>query len=256
MKNLTKRAMFAMGVAMASHLAHAQIAPNDLILGFNQQGVSTTDYTVDLGNASSVVGVGGSQVVNLSLSINLSSFSAAFPSGPNGVAVGIAGGNNGVGTKDVFVTQLRTVANPPSVAGSTTPANPSASSFISTAAASVNAVTPLGLNPSGNSGSWSGQVTANTSETTGTPFLNAISVNPSSTITSGSVEEDLYEDNRVGTTGQTGWAYEGYFTLTFNGSSSETLTFTPVPEPSTTGLIAGLGILAFALRRRFQSKNA
>jgi hypothetical protein len=262
MNKLTKGAMFAVGVAMASHAAHAQIAANDIILGFNQQGVSTSDYTVDLGNANTAVGVGGTAVVDLSTAVNMSSFNSAFAAGPNGVGAGFAGGNNGVGTKDVFVTQLRTaLGNPASQAGSATPANPSSASFISTAAASVNAVTPLGLNPSGNAGSWSSQVTPNTSQTTGTPFLNAISINPESTIAGSTIVEDLYQDTRSGSLGQSGWTYDGYFTLTFTGPSSETLTFTPasfvpVPEPATYGLIAGFGLLALSFRRQFLSKNA
>jgi hypothetical protein len=238
---------------LATQTAFAQIPANDLILGFNQQGVSSSDYTVDLGNAANILGASR----DLSSSINMSLFNQAFSS-PNGVAAGIAGGNSGIGTKDVFVTQFRdlTVGNPVSLGGSATPTQPSSASFISTAAASVNSVSPLGVNPSGGTTSWSAQVAPNASDTTGTPFLNAISVNPMGVISSSSIVLDLWQDNRSGSTGQTGWFFDGFFTLTFTGPNSETLTFTPVPEPGTYGFVAGAGLLALCLRRQLVGKSA
>jgi len=259
MKTSLKAALLAVGVAMASQAVHAQISANDLILGFNQAGVSSSDYIVDLGNASTAAGVGGSSVVDLSSAINMSSFNTAFAGGPNGVAVGIAGGNNGIGTKDVFATQLRNGLGTPSVAGSATPANPSSATFISTAAAAVNAISPLGVTPSSGSTSWSTQVAPSPSGSGA--FVNDIGVNPESTITGSTIIEDLYQDNRSGSLGQTGWAYDGYFTLTFLSPSSESLTFTPasfvpVPEPATYGVLAGAGLLALCLRRQLGRQTA
>ncbi len=259
MNKITKAAVIAAGVALACGAAHAQIAPNDLILGFNQQEVSSSDYIVDLGNISTGVGVGGTQIVDLSSKISISAFNSAFSS-PNGVAAGFAGGNNGIGTKDVFVTQLRSGANPASVPGSVTPANPNTASAISTAAAAVNAITPLGVVGSGSGTTWSSQVAPNASDNTGTPFLAQLGINPNSVITGGTVVEDLYQDNRVGSLGQSGWTYDGFLTLTFSGGA-ESLTFTPagfvpVPEPATYGWLAGAGLLALSLRRQLGRKTA
>ncbi len=67
--------------------------------------------------------------------------------------------------------------------------------------------------------------------------------------------EDLWRNTRPSATGAaSGWVYEGFFTLNFTSPTTETLTFTPVPEPSAYGLIAGAGLLVLCYRRQLRSQ--
>ena len=69
---------------------------------------------------------------------------------------------------------------------------------------------------------------------------------------SGAVYEALW--NQPGSGSST---YEGYFTFKSDGEVDfSTGTLSAVPEPSTYGLIAGLGLLALAFRRQFRSVTA
>jgi hypothetical protein len=72
---------------------------------------------------------------------------------------------------------------------------------------------------------------------------------------------NVYEDpNSIGTTSADFYSVinnntPGSLLGTFSLNSSGILTFTAVPEPSTYGVLAGMGLLLLTLRRRLVSKN-
>jgi hypothetical protein len=263
MKTLTKTALLAVGMAVAAQGAHA--ANNDLIIGFDQPGVSATDYTVDLGNFSTV-GLGKTTTTTLSSDLNMTSFNTAFSS-PNGVAVAVVGGNNGVGTKDVLATAVRTGNNPAAQAGSATPTTLTSSAQVTGAGAKPNGISPLGLGSAGSTTSWDSLVSVGATDngTTSSDMVHQMNgYNPMGVISGNTIMLDLYDNTLAGST-VGGWLYQGFFTLTFTGSGanlSDTLTFTPatlavaVPEPATYGVLAGFGLLALSLRRQLSRKTA
>ncbi len=249
MNRLVKTAaLAALGVAMGT-TAKAQYNANDLILGFTKTGAAN-DYVIDLGNANTTVGVGGSTVHDLSGDFSLATLSAQF-GGLNGASMGVAGGNGATAGRDLYYTELRGALGTPPVPGSTAPGS-LASTPIANGANDVSAVAnglPLSAGQSatpaqGNASSWSTAV-VNFGIDTGR--------NPMSQANGSLIYEDLYRGTPNGA-----FAYDGFFTLDTSGSGS--LTFTPaataVPEPSTYGMLAGAGLLALSLRRQFTHKSA
>src|SRR5258708_6176714 len=94
MKKLAKTAMTALAAALVSQGAQAAYNDDDLILGFNGNSGSS-DYIINLGNANSVVGVGGTSLVDLSADFNRSTFNSVWASFV-GTRVGVVGGQNSI----------------------------------------------------------------------------------------------------------------------------------------------------------------
>jgi hypothetical protein len=256
MKLFTKPAVLAAGVSLISLAAHAaSFAANDLYLGFNQASASS-DYLIDLGQASAV-GVGGSSVVDLSGLVSLSLINSTFTS-PVGVSMGVVGGKSDIptGTYDLYATALRIGgAGTPGVAGSDLTGFNHSQGTIANAESTLTTVGfPTAGNglliSSGSSGSWTKNVSPTLSANT---FYGASGVDPSSAIDGSGI---LYEDLWKATPGE--YSYMGYFTLDASGSSAS-LTFTPtaVPEPASGALFcAGTLFLWVCFRRRFSRKKA
>ncbi|HTQ50230.1 MAG TPA: hypothetical protein VMJ12_05925, partial [Candidatus Acidoferrales bacterium] len=73
MKKITTAAVLFCGAILISQSALGQFVANDLYMGFeNQAGGGSSDYIINLGAASGIVG--GSSVVDLSTSFSLSDF--------------------------------------------------------------------------------------------------------------------------------------------------------------------------------------
>ncbi len=236
MKTPLKTLLLAAGVAVASQAAYAQSSSDDLILGFNEQGVASFDYIVDLGTASSILGG-----ANLSGAINMSTFTSTFTS-PSGVAVGVVGGDNTASpVRDLYATTAHGASAPTTISGSQ----------LSSAAAFPPGIT-LGQVSSGDGASWSTLVAPSSTDNGSGTFASGINFNPMNAISGSSIVEDLWRNTRLTPTGAaTGWVDEGSFTLTFIDANTATLTFAPVPEPSSIfGLCAGAGLLLLARRRK------
>jgi hypothetical protein len=260
MKRFVKTAMLAMSsVLLLSQAANAAINPNDLILGFNQGGgTGPNDYIINLGNASTAVGVGGTAQVDLSGLYSSATFNSLYGS-LAGTSMSVLGGQPATAGRDLYYTVLRTSnVGTPALSGSSAPG-----SLASTPMAT-------GLNDVGRMVNNLG-LAAGTSQTVAQSdansfFNNVLTVSsgsfrsdtgrdPSGTVASGStIFEDLYRAVPNGA-----FTYLGYFSLDTSGSGSLLFTpsaFVPVPEPGTYGLIAGSGLLILTLRRQLKGQLA
>lgn len=134
MNKLSKFALVAVMAASISQTAQAFFTTNNLYLGFNQTSAQG-DYIIDLGDAVSVVGVGGTNVVDLSGDFSLATFNSIFTSGASGVNVGVVGSCNFSTSLDIYATQIRAGgAGNPAVPGSAVTTGHS-STIIATSAA-------------------------------------------------------------------------------------------------------------------------
>jgi len=249
----------AVGALLASQSVQAAYVANDLILGFNQgNGTGPNDYIVDLGNANSAVGVGGSQQVTLG-AFNGATFNSLYGGFSGGVTMGAAGGQGLLTGRDLYYTVLRSGgAGVASVAGSTAPAPLASTPMANGVNQIATMVNGLGLSAGGSANvpqsdpnSWFNNVLDPLNANT---FVSKTGRNPNAGDTSASV---LYEDLYRGTPNGA-FTYLGYFAF---DSSSGSLVFTPsafvpVPEPSTYGLIAGSGLLLLTLRRQIKGQLA
>ncbi len=244
MKNILKTTILgAVAALLASQHAQAAYSANDLILGFNMGGgTGPSDYIIDLGNASSSVGVGGGTFVNLSSYFNPGTFNSLYGSLSGGVSMSVVGGNGATAGRDLYLSVLRTSNfGTPTVAGSAAPANLSSSPMGGGANDIANMVNALGLSAGGSTTIAQGDPSSfynNILSTTPPSLLADTGRNPSGSVASGNViVEDIYRGTPGGS-----FTYVGYIGLdTGNGS----LGFTPVPEPSPIVLI-GMALLGFA----------
>jgi PEP-CTERM motif len=253
MKNLASAAALILGAIVASQSAQAQVTPNDLYMGFqNQAGGGSADYIINLGLASSLTG--SSSVVDLSSDFSLGDFTSAGLQGTNSTSIagGVVGGSNGNTPSDIYLTELRSGGSGiPSAAGSSAPTGLTRAQDNSAYSVLAQITAPgAGTGLLDTSRSWESSIepTLTTSS-----FYGVTGDNPDSQV--GTV---LYEDlwgtsNSSGLGGPQSFVYEGYFTLDLTGSSPD-LTFTsalvPVPEPSAY-LMSGLGgFLLLLLRGR------
>jgi hypothetical protein len=111
--------------------------------------------------------------------------------------------------------------------------------------------------PDANSLSYASQITGGTYGSSqslgagnGSTALGTIEASPSG----GTVYEALWEVPTGNSVSGAGDTYEGYFTFKSDGEVD--FTEVAVPEPSTYGLIAGLGLLGLAFRRQLRALTA
>lgn len=231
MKKLTIAVLLAGGAILASQSAFASAIANDLYMGFQNGTNVSSDYIINLGPASNIVG--GSSVVNLSSDFSLANYNAVLGASSS-VQGGVVGGYQtslSSPPPDLYATQLRGAPGIPSVPGSAAP-TPTSKSIINSAAAPMLS----GLDgPAVNTGlldtgkSWQSVVEPGTATQN---FYGNSGVNPDSTIAPASVVyEDLWTVSNGTLSGIASWTYLGYFTLDLTGSPK--LTFTPTNAPAT-----------------------
>jgi hypothetical protein len=254
MKNLSKAAVLSAMAVLAGQAAYAQIAADDLILGFNKSGKS--DYVIDLGAFSSL---STTAVTHLGADASLTTFNTTFTS-LAGVNAAVVGGNNSTvtGVGDAYLDKVRVGAiNGPLTAGTETALSPVSRNQIALAGSDVNSVN-AGVN--GDFTSFIGTSTTDNGSGTFLQNLNAPLGTSLADFSSGVLTLDIFKATRPAS-GNSGWAFDGTVSLDFTGGSP-IVDFTPagfsaaVPEPSTYGMLAGGGLLALALRRQFRRVNA
>jgi hypothetical protein len=269
MKKFTKIAVVAAGAALAVQGAFAGPNNNNLILSVNNNNNGgTTEFTINLGNAS---GYTAAQQ-NLDISSLMSTFNSQYASaGASGLNIGVVGGQNGQGGlagtgNDVFTTTLRIgdgYATAGSEAAPTGPSgNPPSKSIIANAGGVTGGFSGYGSNLAiGDSTSFTSNIAKDPSSagTAGNSFVGYLSqgANPLVTMTGSKIVLDLWKDT-VTAAGTTGWAYQGNFTLDLSGANPSLIwdAASAVPEPATYGLCAGAGLLVLSLRNQFRRKIA
>lgn len=236
MNKLTKLAVVALAAGLMSQVAHAQVPPGDLLLGFSSANTpSGNDYTLDLG----AVGTDGSGLSGSSF--NVSTFNTVFAGNVNPITMAAVGGHGvGVG-EQLYLTGLHGGAVPNTITGTS----------ISSAISDANG-TALGVVASSGSQSWTSEAPL---------FAAAANNDPRFAISGSTLVLDLYSGTATSTGGTrptttiASWTDLGTLTLDLN-AGTVTFAAAPVPEPSTYGLLAGAGLLLVSIRRQFASKQA
>lgn len=243
-------------MAVQSVFGAGEFVANNLYFGFqNAAGGASSDYIINLGAASGIVG--GSSVVDLSGDFSISLFNTVLGVSSSMYGGVVGGLQTSSGAADIYLTQLRSGgAGIASVAGSSVSATVTRSG-INNAVATLTQVNLPASNGSGlldSAKSWESYVEPTFS--TGS-FYGQSGINPDSAVSGSSVVyEDLWSASNGSISGNPQpYNYLGYFTL---DAANSTLTFTPaaVPEPTSCALIGGGSLLLLALRRRSISKNA
>jgi hypothetical protein len=273
-KLLTLITVGAAVLGAAEARAQVTFTDQDLLLNFRQQvgsTPSTFDVTVDLGNVNTFLntyaqpGSGTTDLNALGLFnpawLTSSTGNNAGYGNLNNVFFDAVADNNTIGVKDLWATRLRGPTD-----GVATPWNRASAIVQGGAATKINTV---GAN-AGNS------AFAQAIAAPGTPagFMGAArttdqSANGYNTISAGGTFNNFFVPTTEGGTGAsfTSQVYLDFFAVphgsgpgtwegTFILDPSGDLTFTAVPEPSAYGLVAGLGLLALAMRsglRRVQA---
>jgi len=274
MNRLIKAALLATSAILVVQASRA--ANSDLLLSFTPSA-GTTEADIDLGSAVQI-GLGGSSVVDL-IDSRGSAFSATGLSGtsfqgllntalgssvPDGAAMTLAGGANGSATFFYLSANRGLAGSDPTLPLSTAPVawthNQQASiggfpagvlNGNSINGRGLNASVSIGTGGSPNTSSFSYAILGvNNGATAVSSFQSQL---PDTTISGGKAFEDVWFDASASGTSLNGWVYEGYLTLDLTGDTTDLLTFTPasVPEPSSFSLLAGLGLLAVAVRRQW-----
>lgn len=239
MKTSIKTTLLAMaGMGLMINAAHAQYSAGDLVVGFTSG--SGNDVVYDLGTFSSFT---SGETWNLLSSLTSTPGSYANLSGLNWGVVGAQSTGLSTSLKTVYSTVSHggvapvSVPNTSTFNGIATTVN-TIGQFITSGQAGVDAAT--------DAASWNGETVVGGTGTFLNNYGSATPNDPNSStgsgFTSGSVVEDLYGVKANGT------AATLLGTLTFGANG--VLTFNAVPEPSTYGVLAGLGLLALCVRRQ------
>lgn len=240
MNKFTKFALAAVSSALFSQVAQAAFTTNNLYLGFNLSSAAG-DYVIDLGDATTTVGVGGSTVVNLS-GFSLANFNSVFANTTNGVSVAVVGGNNVFGKYDLYATQIRVGgAGNPAVPGSSLTGQTHSQTQVSGAATVLtgNPWPVAGHDTNDTTKSYTAEVGPTV---TAGDFIGKCGVNPFGTFDSSAV---VYLDLWYATP-TVAYTYQGYFTFDLSTGTPH-LTFTPAaapfsaPPPAPTLSIARVG---------------
>ena len=259
MKKLTRAVVLFVGAIIATQSLQAQdppFIPNDLYLGFeNGAGGGGADYLVNLGSLSSIESINSAGPSdNLSSFLSESSLTSPSLMGTNSGATltaGIVGGSSAGNPSSLFVTEFRNGgAGYQGYTGSSSPANSGENEDTIAASDMSQLSTPAvgsGLLDSGRS--WENDVVGFNANT----VYGVTGINPDSLVGSGTLYEDLWGTSSSG--GLKSWVYEGYFALDIGGATPS-LTFNPVPEPSSYLLSGVGGILVLLLRCRLSRRNA
>jgi hypothetical protein len=218
--------------------AQAQYAPGDLIVGFTSG--SGNDLVYDIGTFSSLVN-------GETFSLNSAITTTAGHANLNNLNWGVVGAQNVLGVRTAYSTVPH---------GQTTaPANINGSTAFNTVATAVNTIGqfitsgPAGTDAASDAASWNGETIVGGGGTYFNVYGSATPNNPNSTtpasFTSGSIVEDVYGVQANNSAGNL------LGTFTFDSTGTLTFNTVAVPEPSTYGLLAGLGLLALTVRRQF-----
>lgn len=265
MKRLINTSLLAVASAAVLAAPAARAASTDLILGFNETGVSS-DLVLDLGPASSALS-GGSITLPAGFVSTFNSLFAVHGSG-NTVNMTVAGSaftSSSSTANALWVSQGSGVA----LGGRTVVASALATIqndmnglIANNALTAGNSTT---INPNSASTSFSQEVGLPSDQTQpGTSVAGQLNAVLSLAASSTPIAEELFGFNStvpvvVGkTTVQTG-TLGAMGTFTFDPSANGgqgSLVFAPVPEPTTYGLIAGAGLLVLSLRRQLSQKSA
>jgi len=252
-RQLTKATLaVALGLGIST-AAQAQIANDDLVLGFTSTGAQN-DYIINLGQ---LLGTSAHQITLSGSQYNNSSFLANLGSSATGgnLYAGVFGGNAG-STGDIFISAL---------------SQPTQGTFNNEHQGSgFPSSVSLGLVPQ------SGQsVHDNISTAPGLAGANPSSLglyvpSPLQTISASQgtgqsvVNLEVWQStfHQFPSAATTAYSDQGFVSLMFNNDGSlggvawdQPAQLATVPEP-TCGMFAGLGALFFALRRQFKSKTA
>ncbi len=227
MKKILKYALTAALLASLPQIANAAFTTNNLYLGFNQDSAQG-DYIVDLGDATNTLGLGGTNVVDLSSHFSLSSFNSIFSGGANGVNVAVVAGDNVFGHYDIYATQVRVGgAGNPAVAGSDLTTLGHSQSQVSGAAAVLtgNPWPTAGNDTNDSTKSYTAKVGPTT---TAGDFIGKCGVNPFGTFDSLAV---VYLDLWYATP-TAAYTYLGYFKFDLSTGTPH-VNFTPAGAPNT-----------------------
>ncbi len=238
-------------VAVAAHVAlpNLHAVNDDLVMGFSGGGAGS-DYVINLGNATTAVGVGGSNRVDLSADFSLTSFNSVFGGGQANWG---AGGGTSSLNPDTYLTVPRVGgASTPATAGSSAPVANQTLSDGSATAGYFNAVlnNTAGFStlaqaggsaviPVSDPASWTAKVAA---PAVGGSLLGDKGINVSMPIqTPGVFLLDLYHGVKSGSL--MNYAYVGFFTLDPTARQGHgTLSFTPAgaaAPPATAAISIG-----------------
>ena len=256
MKKLTQAVVLFVGAIIATQSLQAQDPPfvaNDLYLGFeNSGGGGSADYLVNLGSLSALDSFGPSANLNGYLSeADLTSASLMGTNSGATLMAGVVGGSSAQNPSSLFVTELRNGAGNAALPGSSSPGSAGVNEDTIAASDLSELSTPAvgsGLLDSGRT--WESQVEPTFAAGS---LWGDTGINPDSLVGSGVLYEDLWGTSSSG--GVKSFVYEGYFALDIAGVTP-TLTFNPVPEPSSYLLSGVGGILVLLLRFRLSRRNA
>ena len=229
------------GMALMINAAHAQYSAGDLVIGFTSG--TGNDVVYDLGKFSTFT---DGEQWNLLSSLTVTPGTYSSLSGLNWGVVGA----QSTGLSSSLKTVYSTVPHGQSSAPVSIP-NTSTYNGIAT---SINTIGQFitsgkaGTDPSSDAASWNGETIVGGSGTYFNNYGSATPNNPNSvtpsSFTSGAVIEDLYGVKANNTAA----ALLG--TMTFDSTGTLTFNVSAVPEPSTYGVLAGLGLLALSVRRQ------